>query len=421
MQSTALKELKQKHPRPRPILAAAAAVLLLLGFFSGCAGTGGVKTPETKGQDADSREAASGTRVDGQQASPEGKDSDSSIGQVSPADGAVVPFRAALKKALPPGWMPVLERGMEMSLRADLDADGDEDAVFLLIPSEFEELRRFLVFSDYSRVGSEDEKRVPVRLFPMYRRDDGGVHPASLIDAGSGKVLERYALRRLAGEGEYPVVVDLEFSSSKGSRLFWLVYPGTGGPATFGLELSNTAHYTIRDIDADGLQDLIVFRRIFEEDVGFETYLMWYGYADERMSERSTVNIVRSLNNFLDTCREILVRQGTRGFLSYAAEEAAEDLPLEEAVVRVFAPIPEESEADTQWICSDLSDVIDVLFPRILENPFPERFGPGAVSTFQVRLVCKDGQSRLRQIAIKLDDNPFEGRQYFLLLQKTTD
>ncbi|WP_319559873.1 hypothetical protein [Marispirochaeta sp.] len=228
----------------------------------------------------------------------------------------------------------------------------------------------YSVLSDLSRMYDQDSRQLfYVASIQGYK---GEVFLAYLTELGEFPVIDRYAAGPF-GRPAAPMALTIGFQTGEGEEEFILFF-GEGGAESTRLRQNSASYVERRDIDGDGIQDVLLYEAIYEEGTGKETFVSWYRWNGKGLSIYKTTTIVRKLNKFLQDAAELLEGHSFDRFIDrfiIPPDKKADlqQLPFEEAFHRIFFPdrqitvhVPLDRRA--------FAAIRRVAFPKILENPF---------------------------------------------------
>ena len=402
----------------RRVIVAAVIVGVLLAGFSRCA-----TAPE------ESSDVAMGARSEREaEAVPE----DGGAGQEQPEADAVEEEptapersdremqRAVLRRIidlLPSGHRPLLARegGDPITAEIDLNQDGVQE-VCLFTVRDGEGSRSLEVLSDISRTVDKETLSAGfgVEIFDVA---DGRPTLLRAVAAGTSPVLRDVGVRRLNQDGELPVAFYFDFADSKGQQLVWVVHGGGNRVSTLVLRKDALFGTKVKDIDNDGILDVLRSERHIEDGTGYETFITWIRWNGRSYSEYRTTNIVRNLNEYLATAGRILGSSNLTAFVEKALSERtleslrAEGLDDLMIVNRILQPSSSSLQSFGELLRRD-GKVEAAEFPRFFENPFSD---PGATLTIPVRIVCCGGLSAVFETRLAMAENPFSLPQFFFI------
>ena len=324
----------------------------------------------------------------------------------APRDGEFLSFALDHLRG---GFRPVLGRRGE-PVAQFWDADGLRFCGVLTTASE--SAYRFDALDDMARLYDVDLRLVFSLV--VLRWEPDAIAVAYSVPLGEFPVIDRFTSGPF-GQGSAPFGLQLAFQSGDGGEEFY-IFPGTGSARTLRVRQNAASFARRRDLDADGIDDLLVYEAVYEEGTGKETFITWYRWDGAGLSVHRTTNIVRNLNAFLKQVARLLEKGRFDRFVSdFLSEpldgEALLKEPFYEAFHRIFLPDP----AQEQHIALDeeaFSSLRRVAFPEILENPFDIGAGPSRLE-IPVHFMGDRDYRYLARIA--LNDNPFASDQFYFV------
>lgn len=298
--------------------------------------------------------------------------------------------------------------------------------------------------------------RTPEGLVSMYR-----------IPLGKWFVFEDFRGMLLDDDRSMPFAVRVSFQTHEGRERQLISFPRHNSFSFFTMKNSISITTEIRDIDEDGILDIVEWRKVFEEGTGYETFLTWFKWDGTKFAQYDSTNIVRNLNAFLETLGNTLSIGKWEQAVALAlpggqTEDLAKKLSLEEIILRLFPALPVDlaegpdeatgggdgggverkrttgetgrtgavasggaglGEEELLNLLQSSNRVFNmVFFPRFWENPFdtgdPRRHD-GYRTRFSVRFILRDGRSLLRLCTVRMSENPFLEPQFFLEIDET--
>jgi len=329
----------------------------------------------------------------------------------------------------------------------DLDGNGIEDILMLLLKYDEsaedipeDSVRNRCIsssgISDMARLFSEKSKPHPYYLL-VFQRTPAEISRMYMIPLGSWYVYDRMYGFILDKKDALPYCLNVDFQTHEGQESQWIIFPDPGRYTTFSLKNSISVNSEIRDMDKDGVIDVLEWRRVFEEGTGYETFLTWYKWNGKDYEQKGTTNVVRNLNRFLQKAGYLLSSgkwdQALQQVLSPEQFRRMNDsaAALEEIFLVLFPPrtigssssreqLLKENITDDELrtlLTSDERVFNMVVFPQVLENPFAAGNGnccEGYSTRFSVRFVFRNGRSIVRECTVRMNENPFASRQFYL-------
>lgn len=334
----------------------------------------------------------------------------------------------------------------------DLDRNGLEDIFFLLVEVPEAEAGNDMLpvqkgrvssayLSDMARLFSEKSApysfhlalflRTPDELISMYR-----------IPLGTWYVFDRFEGFTLEEEAAMPFCIRIDFQTHEGQESQWVAFSRYNKFSFFTLKDSISITMETRDIDRNGVLDIIEWRKVFEEGTGYETFLTWYRWDGTQFTQYDSTNIVRNLNRFMQKAGYLLSSgkwdQALRHILperTSSDPQTSSDLQTAAAVedhfLELFPPQTVEGQPGEMnrlsggideeelksLLASDERIFNTVVFPQVLENPFAAGDGScceGYRTRFSVRFIFRDGRSLVRECQVRMNSNPFASQQFYL-------
>jgi hypothetical protein len=319
---------------------------------------------------------------------------------------------------MPSGVVPVMRAGRPASLVIDLDSNGEPDLCVLAAAVESGAQADMRVLSDYSRIFKSPPERAAFTL-ELFRQTEGKLTHTGTVPLGTRYVLESFARVPLSKHSRFPEAAAVEFLTSEGGETEWVIFPGDGSFDRLTIHDKPSLRSHIGDIDRDGIVDVVLEERLLEAGTGHETFLTWFRWESGRYREKATTNIVRNLRVYLRRARELLVMRGVEEFLRFALAPdpigAFSGSGGQDAMLRkVFRPavVPGAgADPDPDRFPED-ARILDILFPEIVENPFPLEGEDGYRFTMPLRIRFEGGEDMVAFAAVELSENPFAAPQY---------
>lgn len=301
--------------------------------------------------------------------------------------------------------------GRPVSVVHDFNGDGTNDIAILTvvreegIPTSVEELR------DSRRLYAARAEQ-PLYILETYFQNDMAVQSAEL---GRERVLAEVELLRLTADSNLPAAVSVSFRNSDGIDTQLLIHHPSGMVSRFVLHQTLFEHVVIDDINRDGLTDVVIARRVPEAGQGYETFLDLYELAADGYHRRDSVNIVRSLRQFMAEASELLVAGDWAAIAerTYSDQSAAHPSEVVRAVL-LPVDLPDSEGMEPIEFDPDRDVISDIVYPRILDNPFPHPY-LAQVMSLTLRIDCDAGDSRLYMIRVRLAEDVFRNSPFALL------
>ncbi|GAB4364522.1 MAG: hypothetical protein Kow009_01270 [Spirochaetales bacterium] len=330
---------------------------------------------------------------------------------------------------LPPNHAALQAGEYPLALFHDLDGDGLED-IFLLSTEKGKDdepggrVTDTRILSEYSRLF--DARSAQPFALHIFLRRQSSVSLLRTIELGSKRVFGSFRLFEIRHAARIPFGIEITFPNQVGLERRWILVSSSSRIELFGFQEQHNVKSFVKDIDEDGLLDLVLFEDLFEDSVGYETYTSWYRWEKTTYKRYRSVNILRNLRNFLRTVRAQILRKDWKAFFRYALQpkDVAYALAagVEEVLPRIFRVSPpplypvageEVPHIGIEVIQKDFKDLI---YPEILENPFNLREDGPESFLLTFRLVV-EGDAVFLSVRVAMYKNFFGERMFHLVLQ----
>lgn len=317
----------------------------------------------------------------------------------------------------------LVSEGRPVLLSHDVDIDGLEDVCVLVVETDTEkpdspDTIPLSEFSDFSRLYQDDRDAYTTYL-QVYRQRAGSLELVDTILLGEKIVFESFGKVMIRPGFRLPVAFSASFQTSTGQETEWAVYYTPWEYSRLTLRDELRTGYYVEDVNGDNILDVVVQERGFEEGTGYETFLTWFRWNGEAFEEHRFANVVRSIRQFLGRARDLLIQEDWRGFVEHGiAPEMLDPLAYRtesavDIVAKAFRPATPEPAAEP--VIADGVDIVQVVFPNVMEDPFTPS-GDGTAFPVSTRVVTRDGRTVVLTATIVMMKNPFVGRQYTFVL-----
>ena len=280
-------------------------------------------------------------------------------------------IETSIEASVRSGFQPVLKDGRMYGAVYDLYGNGLQD-YFILFAEAGELGTDFASLSDISRIYNPDV--VPLTFYIQgFLQERSRMVPGKRVDLGKRVVAGELTFLPLSKYGRLPFALIIDFINAEKVEQEWIIY-GSREITRFTIDETPSVETIIRDLDDDGLIDIILRENVLEEGVGSETFLTWYRWDGKGMAEYRTTNIVHNIQEFIETCSSTMVNREWNIFLQHALPwdtlRTLEAGGLNQSVIldRIFTPAP--GEYRTAPPVSALDSIYYAVFPQITENPF---------------------------------------------------
>ncbi|MCX7786756.1 MAG: hypothetical protein N2442_03555 [Spirochaetes bacterium] len=326
---------------------------------------------------------------------------------------------------LPPGFEALQWDGYPLVLFYDLDGDGMED-LFLLSTKKIDGLGTtdLKALSEYSRVF--DGKAAQPYFLHIFLRRQTSTSLLKTIDLGSKRVFGSFQKFEIRHAARIPFGIEITFPNRVGLERVWVLVSSSSRIELFTFQEQHNVKSYVKDINGDGVMDLILFEDLFEDSLGYETYASWYQWDGTTYKRFRSVNILRNLRSFLSTIKQQILSKNWDAFFQYALQPQdasfAKGAGVQVALPRIFRVPPPPmypmvgSETESIGIEILQRKFIDLIYPEILENPFNLREDGPESFLLTFRLVV-EGDSFLLSTRVSMYKNFFANRLFYLVLQ----
>jgi hypothetical protein len=272
------------------------------------------------------------------------------------------------------------------------------------------------MMGDMSTLLSEEKPAAGYYLGVYLQRADGIISMYRL-PLGSWKVFDDFSSLSIKEGSDMPYGLTATFQTQEGTEHQWVIFYRYDKFSIFTFSDTIATRYEVADIDDDGLLDVVEWHKVFEEGTGYETYVTWYRWSGTGYTRHDTTNVVRNLNRFLERISRLLEQGEWEQLLATALREP--DLRRLQEVDGWTARMELLFRGDDQLPAS--AELQRVIFPSVFENPFSDGSDTtkqqGKLNTvrFSARFVYRSGASQVRQCEVGISENPFNGREFFIL------
>jgi hypothetical protein len=298
-------------------------------------------------------------------------------------------------------------------LLEDLDGDNHPEGFALGIPARelsYQEMNRL---TEYSRVFEADKRSVSFYLI-SFQNQKGSLVPRRTVFLGKWLAYESMEIRRLDSRRSAPLLVTVSFSTREGTESELLVFGENAEVLLDRIRLKNTLNTRtyLTDLDEDGRLDIFIKEQGMEEGSGVETFLSWQRWNGSRYREAGDTTVVRNLRLFLLRIKQDLLEGAYPRLIADALDPLWVEALRAEGVSNIailgralgFEALDE----------SRLSEIREIVFPEILEDPFGSDSAGEDYFRFSIRFIDQNGISTIGTALICMAANPFGKRQFVL-------
>jgi hypothetical protein len=351
---------------------------------------------------------------------------------VSAAPAPVSRDTPRLTAYLPASKKPVMKNGNPTILVRGKNGATDVIAM-LAVEADDAGKTSFEYISDFNRLFDASTEEIPFSVEVFTFAESGEVVLKS-ISLGSHRVCGSFSQLPFDEATTFPFGISTIFPDTEGKRNIWILFPGgeesgekSPKHSVFSFYEQINVRAYIQDIDENGIFDLLLFENIFEESSGYETYITWYKWDGKGFHKYRSTNILRKLRAFFDSSRQMLLSQSWRRFFSYALLPEDSGGLQSENPARAFRRIflPQEgaaSEQEAQALYESLfpgeisrAAITDLVFPNIVENPFPLNPDGPESFRFTIRITANE-ENYFFSARLAMNKNPFSGRMFHFIL-----
>ena len=301
--------------------------------------------------------------------------------------------------------------GSPLSIVRDLNGNSLLDVAILSIAGGSDTTPTVAALSDPDRLYRTEERDV-LFVVEVYYQGDEAMH---VVELGRRRLWQGFSIREFGKNGG-PIALEVEFRSLEGSNRELLLFASAGRITRLSLHETRSEGWLIADVNSDGVDDVVLTRRVPEAGRGFETFLELYSVIGGEARRTSSLGVVRALSLFFEkTAGEIEAARW-----SDVRKRVESDSPPEAALAQAFRPAPDE-ESDGGPFDYPAFPVrqVTAVFPRIADNPFPVPY-LGQETRILFRIECCDEPPRVFMATVRMSDNPFEGPVFAFLTERET-
>ena len=308
-------------------------------------------------------------------------------------------------------FYPVNRKGRLRYIEENLDNSGVSEFFVLYACGKSSQETEESFLADKKNSSEEDisEKYIAV----IYRPVLGKLEQEAVLPLKHRNVLKQFSVQKLSSDSKKRAV-RLSFSGEDGLSDNLITLSSDGKFSVFSMNSTLTEFNRIEDIDNDGLLEILLYESLFEEGLGYETFITLYEYDKGTFSSSGSVSVVRSLKAFLEKNERILESKNINSFLKYSVP--AEQLEIltrrglnsKNIIRKIFYPVKKENELfpDINVFMKN-GNKIDFVFPDIVENPF--RFDRSNIYNFTtyVKVSSESREEAIYLVKIYMNSNPF--------------
>ena len=229
---------------------------------------------------------------------------------------------------------------------------------------------------------------------------------------GKYSVLESFRQKPINLYSSIPFCVSVKFQTLDGSVEKWIIFSEKAQSEFILMKTVNISH-EYRDIDNDGIIDLIIYDKVFEEGTGFETFISWYKWNGHKYIQNKSTNIVRNLNHFLDKATLLINKNNYNGLYKHVLSDTDYKNHNLNNPMELFHKIFLSQNSFNK--IESIEDLNGLIFPDILENPFNLDM---KTHSFMSTVRILGEQDYIYTVKIRMNQNPFLKQQFFFSMNK---
>ncbi len=322
-------------------------------------------------------------------------------------------------------FYPVMAAGSPLMILYDLTGDGQPELFLLTVKVKKRANTDIKYLSDYARLFSDNKEPIDFNLY-VYGNHAGKLYLLKTYTLGKRYVFKSFEKLRLSKKNQYLIAIVVGFQTEDGYEKTLLNFRGPSVKllSRFKIKENLSTKSILTDIDDDGITDILVQEKGMEEGVGYETFLTWYKWRGYKFIEYKSTNVVRNLRKFLNTVKSMLINGDYKELLNYAVDK------------QIASSLKKTGESNTNLLFRILgfdsffdpsisnpktlfSNINDVTFPEILEDPFTKQEDGNWGFKISYRVSIQNGISFIAETKILMMKNPFGKREFsFTLLNK---
>ena len=308
-------------------------------------------------------------------------------------------------------FFPVHRRGRLKYIEADLHDSGINDFFILYAFGNDSSV------TDQSQLedpGNAAEDTVSDKyLAAVYSPVSGNLKLKKILPLKHRSMLQNFSETELSEDSSRKAVI-LSFSGEDGISDNLITASGKNSFSVFSMNSTLSEFSRIEDINNDGIKDILIYENIFEEGLGYETFITLYSLTDSGFTSDGSLSVVRNLRVFLEKAEKTLEDKNIDAFLRFSlsplkfSELKGRNLSSKTIIRKIFYPVKKENELfpDINMFLKN-GNRIDFVFPEIVENPF--RFDRRNIYNFTtyVKVSSESREEAIYIVKIYMNSNPF--------------
>ena len=313
-------------------------------------------------------------------------------------------------------FYPVHRKGRLKYIEENIDNRGPSEYFILYSHGESSEETE----KDYlaGRRGLEAEILADRYLAAVYTGSEGSLVLKEILPLSHRPVFREFSVIKLSVDSSEKAVV-VSFSGEEGLSDNLITVSGRGDYSVFSMNSTLTEFNRIEDIDNDGKTEILRYENLFEEGLGYDTFITLFEYKNGSFESSGSLSVIRRLKEFLADTEKTLEAKNIDSFLRNSVPSGKltalreRNLGSRDIIRKIFYPVKKESELfpDINVFMKNGSK-IDFVFPEIVENPF--RFDRRNIYNFTtyVRVSSESREEAIYLVKIYMNSNPFASPRF---------
>ncbi len=298
------------------------------------------------------------------------------------------------------------------------DLDFDTIHEVFVIGVQYDEATDLNSFIDYSTLFIENRKPYHFYLY-IFSAKGEEIFLLNTVDLGMQFVFNNIIRLKINDSFDTPFVIKVVFQVQEGEIQKWLIFDDSLVPESINnLEDTFSSKLVIEDIDSDGNIDIIIMERGAEEGTGFETFLTWLKWDDNKFEEYAATNIVRNLKNFLNNSKNYILERDWNTVINFCFDDYYTNRGWSNIDIIYkalgFEDIYGEDHNSKSIILAGLRVIV---FPEIFENPFILEDDTGSYFNLTFRIEDSNGVTIISELPVYINKNPFEEKQFYFRMK----
>jgi len=313
-------------------------------------------------------------------------------------------------------YFPVHKTGRVKYIEENLDNSEGPEIFVLYAYGDTNEKTEITYLSDIRNF--IDESLYDKYLVAVYKPVYGLLKLHEILPLKYRSVLKDFSVKNIS-EDTLKRAISVSFTGEDGVTDNFLTFSPIHSYSVFSMNNTLTEFNRVEDIDKDGSLEIIRYEDLFEEGLGYETFITLFELTDSGFSSKDSVSTVRNLRKFLESSEEYLESKNISGFLNHAVppvilnKQRSRMLSDKNIVRKIFFPVKKENELFPDInVFLKKDGKIDIVFPDIVENPF--RFDRSNTYNFTtyVKVNGENREEAIYIVEIYMNSNPFDNPMF---------